>query len=112
MLIPRTRHKQPDTLQPFTDQFFPVDKTPQIPISDARRWIDIATATNAKYLVIVFDHSPFDDIREIYPWYADTQWQMQSRCALIEQQWDASVLQVIDLAADINEQLASASFVV
>lgn len=112
MLIPRTRHKQPDTLLPFTDQFYPVGKTPKVPISDVRRWVNNNAVTNARYLVIIFDHNPFDDIREIYPWYADTQWQMRCRCALIEQQWDSSVLHVIDLHADTNEQLANASFVI
>lgn len=112
MLKPRTHRKlSKDLLLPFTDQVYPIGPVPQVSLDKVHDWINNAYLYSAKHLVIIFEHDPLDNIREVYPWHADTEWQMRCRVALLEKQHDVTVLQIIDLSKNIDSQLAQAEYI-
>lgn len=84
---------------------------PKVSRKEVDRWIENCRAEGKNHVLVIFEHNLYDDLREVYPYYALDDAQLTRRLRLIDRGCDATALQIIDLDRDIDAQLAMTNFI-
>ncbi len=88
-------------------------QAPKVTMSTAWNWVQRGAGSGKNYLIVIHAHNLYDpwDLDETFVEGCFTRRQLTTRLKQLDRQFDATVLQVIDLAQDIDEQFAKATYI-
>lgn len=88
-------------------------QAPKVSTQHAQKWARNATRAGASYMIVVHMHNLYDpsDFDEIFWEGFVKRRHVLQRLRHYDEQYDATALQVIDLAQDIDEQFAKATYI-